>query len=48
MDTRSPEQRRRIMQAVKSEDTGPEIQVRRLLHAMGYRFRLHRKDLPRS
>ncbi|MEE1655690.1 very short patch repair endonuclease [Microvirga sp. CF3062] len=46
MDTRSPEQRRRIMQAVKSKDTVPEIRVRRLLHAMGYRFRLYRKDLP--
>lgn len=46
MDTRSPEQRRRIMQSVKSKDTGPEMRVRRLLHAMGYRFRLHRKDLP--
>ncbi len=34
------------MQAVKSKNTGPEILVRRLLHAMGYRFRLHRKDLP--
>ena len=46
MDTRSSEQRRRIMQAVKSKDTGPEVRVRRLLHSLGYRFRLHRKDLP--
>jgi len=46
MDTRNPEQRRRIMQSVKSKDTGPELVVRRLLHATGYRFRLHRKDLP--
>ncbi|WP_208986144.1 very short patch repair endonuclease [Labrenzia sp. OB1] len=46
MDTRSPEQRRRIMQAVKSKDTGPELIVRRLLHSMGFRYRLHRKDLP--
>jgi DNA mismatch endonuclease (patch repair protein) len=46
MDTRSPEQRRRIMQAVGSKNTKPEMTVRRLLHAMGYRFRLHRKDLP--
>jgi DNA mismatch endonuclease (patch repair protein) len=46
MDTRSPEQRRRIMRAVNNKNTGPEITVRRLLHAMGYRFRLHRKDLP--
>ncbi len=46
MDTRSPEQRRRIMQAVGSKDTGPEMTVRRLLHSMGYRYRLHRKELP--
>ena len=46
MDTRTPEQRRRIMQAVKSRHTKPELAVRRLLHGMGYRYRLHRKDLP--
>lgn len=46
MDTRTPEQRRRIMQAVKSENTGPELVVRRLLHGMGYRYRLHRRELP--
>jgi len=46
MDTRTQEQRRRIMQAVKGKNTGPELTVRRLLHGMGYRFRLHRKDLP--
>ncbi|SDH26700.1 DNA mismatch endonuclease, patch repair protein [Nitrosomonas sp. Nm132] len=34
------------MAAVKSRDTGLEIIVRRLLHASGFRFRLHRKDLP--
>ncbi|WP_247879620.1 very short patch repair endonuclease [Azospirillum sp. TSA6c] len=45
-DTRTPEQRRRIMQAVKTKDTGPEWAVRRWLHARGYRYRLHRKDLP--
>ncbi len=36
------------MQAVKSENTGLELKVRRLLHAAGYRYRLHRKDLPGS
>lgn len=46
MDTRTPDQRRRIMQAVKSSDTKPELTVRRCLHGMGYRYRLHRKDLP--
>ena len=34
------------MRAVKSTDTRPEMIVRRLVHAMGYRYRLHRKDLP--
>jgi DNA mismatch endonuclease (patch repair protein) len=34
------------MQAVKSENTQPEMVVRRLAHRMGFRFRLHRKDLP--
>ena len=46
MDNRTEEQRRRIMQAVKRRDTGPEMIVRRLLHRLGYRYRLHRKDLP--
>ncbi len=36
------------MQAIRRHDTAPEMQVRRMLHAMGYRFRLHRKDLPAS
>lgn len=45
-DTRTPEQRRRIMQSVKTADTGPELYVRRLLHGLGYRYRLHGRDLP--
>ena len=36
------------MSAIKSKNTKPEIAVRKLLHSMGYRFRLHRKDLPGS
>lgn len=39
-------QRSRIMRAVKSRDTKPEMAVRRLLHRMGYRYRLHRPGLP--
>jgi DNA mismatch endonuclease (patch repair protein) len=35
-----------IMRAVKSKDTTPEMVVRRLVHGMGYRYRLHRRDLP--
>lgn len=34
------------MRAIRSKDTAPELAVRRLAHAMGYRFRLYRKDLP--
>ena len=34
------------MAAVKSRDTTPEISIRKALHSLGYRFRLHRKDLP--
>jgi len=34
------------MQSVGTKDTGPELIVRRKLYALGYRFRLHRKDLP--
>lgn len=46
MDTRSPQQRSRIMRSVKTRDTGPEMAVRRLLHALGYRYRLHTAKLP--
>jgi DNA mismatch endonuclease (patch repair protein) len=34
------------MAAIRSRDTKPEMIVRRLLHAAGLRYRLHRKDLP--
>jgi DNA mismatch endonuclease (patch repair protein) len=40
------EERSRIMRMVKGADTGPELMVRRLAYRMGYRYRLHRKDLP--
>ena len=36
------------MSAIKSKNTKPEIKVRKVLHSMGYRFRLHSKDLPGS
>ena len=45
-DTRTKEQRSRIMKSVGSRDTGPELTVRSLLHRLGYRYRLHRRDLP--
>ena len=38
--------RSRNMAAIRGKDTAPELAVRRILHAMGLRFRLHRKDLP--
>jgi len=40
------QKRSEIMSKVHSNDTSPEIRVRKLLHSMGYRFRLHRQDLP--
>src|SRR5579883_40124 len=45
-DVHTPEQRSRNMAAIRGANTKPEIKVRSLLHAMGYRFRLHRKNLP--
>jgi DNA mismatch endonuclease (patch repair protein) len=38
--------RSRIMASVGTRDTAPEMCVRRFLHAQGFRFRLHAKDLP--
>jgi len=45
-DVFAPEKRSLIMSRIKGRDTRPEILVRSLLHRMGYRFRLHRRDLP--
>ncbi|MFZ5811310.1 MAG: very short patch repair endonuclease [Thermodesulfobacteriota bacterium] len=46
MDKISKEKRSWTMSRVKGKDTSPEKIVRSLLHRLGYRFRLHRKDLP--
>ena len=46
MDTLSPKQRSRVMSRIHGRDTGPEILIRSMVHRLGYRFRLHRKDLP--
>ena len=43
MDTLSPAQRSARMALVRSRDTKPELRVRRLLHAAGFRYRIHRK-----
>lgn len=45
-DTRTPEQRRRIMKSVGTQNTGPELVVRRLVCRLGYRYRLHYPALP--
>ena len=41
-------ERSKNMAAIKSKNTNPEIKVRKLLHSLGYRFRLHKKELPGS
>jgi DNA mismatch endonuclease (patch repair protein) len=41
-----PPQRSRIMAAVKSKNTSPELVVRRLVHSLGFRYRLHVPSLP--
>ena len=46
MDVFSREKRSQIMSRVSGKNTKPEIVVRSIIHKMGYRFRLHRKDLP--
>ena len=45
-DVVSPDVRSRMMSGIKGRDTKPELYVRRRIHAAGYRFRLHRRDLP--
>jgi len=45
-DTLTPEHRSWNMSRIRGRDTAPEKQVRSALHRAGYRFRLHRKDLP--
>jgi DNA mismatch endonuclease (patch repair protein) len=45
-DNRTPESRSALMSRIGGKDTAPEWIVRRLLHALGYRYRLHRKGLP--
>jgi DNA mismatch endonuclease (patch repair protein) len=46
VDVLTPEQRRLNMSRIRGKDTKPELMLRRGLHALGLRFRLHRKDLP--
>lgn len=46
VDPLTPERRSAHMARIRVRNTEPELAVRRLLHSMGYRFRLHRHDLP--
>lgn len=46
MDKLTPERRSENMRRIKSKDMKPELLVRSIVHGMGYRYRLHRKDLP--
>lgn len=45
-DTLSPEARSERMSRIRGKDTGPERAVRRIVHSLGYRYRLHGKNLP--
>lgn len=45
-DNLTAEQRSACMRAVRSRNTTPEMRVRQVAHSMGYRYALHRKDLP--
>ncbi len=47
-DVFDPAKRSAVMARVKSQDTKPELLLRRLLTGLGARYRLHRKDLPGS
>lgn len=46
VDFVTPNKRSKIMRGVKQKDTRPEIAVRKALHAAGFRFRLHARNLP--
>ncbi len=46
MDNLSPQERSLQMSLVRQKNTKPEMLVRSLLFKLGYRYRLHRRDLP--
>lgn len=46
MDKLTAERRSQNMRQIRSQNTAPEVMLRQMLHRCGYRFRLHRKDLP--
>lgn len=45
-DVLTPEQRSRVMSRIRGSNTKPEVWVRKGLFALGFRYRLHRRDLP--
>lgn len=45
-DIYEPSMRSEIMSRIRGRGTKPELIVRRIAHRLGFRFRLHRKDLP--
>lgn len=46
MDTLSPKERSERMSLIQGKDSAPEIKLRRLVHGMGFRYRLHVRELP--
>jgi DNA mismatch endonuclease (patch repair protein) len=45
-DVFSSDDRSRIMASIRGRDTAPELLIRKIVHRLGFRFRLHRRDLP--
>ncbi len=45
-DTLTPNERSKRMSLIRGKDSSPEMKLRRLVHGMGFRYRLHVKDLP--
>jgi DNA mismatch endonuclease (patch repair protein) len=46
VDNLSKQERSERMSRIKGTDTGPEMTVRRIVHGMGFRYRLHARELP--
>jgi DNA mismatch endonuclease, patch repair protein len=48
MDRLNSKRRSALMARIRGKDTVPELMVRRLVHSLGFRYRLHKQDLPGS
>lgn len=46
VDRLTPERRSALMSRIRGKNTSPELRVRRAAHGLGFRFRLHGRDLP--